>query len=200
MGKLILVRHGESHGNRDRIFAEEHTPLTELGRKQALEVAGRIAERFRPTALVSSSLARAHQTAEIIGREVGLEVEVVPGLEESDFGFLKGQSYEVYHRHIKQDATFDRNAAWRWVPEGGESTEQAGQRVIPVLEKLAARHPDEEILVVCHGMLMVAIFATMAGTWLGFDVPPNCAVLVMAHEHGKLSSPVLVEECLVAQE
>ena len=200
MGKLILVRHGESFGNRDRIFAEEHTPLTELGRKQAFEVAGRIAARFRPTALVSSPLVRARQTAEIIGREIGLEVELMSGLEESDFGFLKGQSYEVYHRHIKQDPTFDKNAVWRWVPEGGESTEQAGQRVIPVLEQLAARHPDEEILVVCHGMLMVAIFAQMAGTWHGFDVPPNCAVLVMEHAHGKLTSPVLVEECLVAQE
>jgi probable phosphoglycerate mutase len=200
MGKLILVRHGESHANRHRTFAEDHTPLTELGRKQALEVAGRIASRFRPVAVVSSPLARAHQTAEIIGSELKLPVEVMPGLEESDFGFLKGQSYEVYHRHIQQDPTFDRNAVWAWVPEGGESTEQAGLRVIPVLEQLAARHPEDEILVVCHGMLMVAIWAQLAGTWHGFDVPPNCAVLVMEHAAGKLTSPVLIEECLVAQE
>jgi len=200
MGKLILVRHGESHANRERIFAEDHTPLTDLGCKQALEVAGRIAARFQPTAVVSSPLVRAHQTAEIIAREIGLPVEVMPGLEESDFGFLKGKSYEVYHRHIQQDPTFDKNAMWRWVPEGGESTEQAGRRVIPVLEQLAARHPDEEILVVCHGMLMVAIWAQLAGTWHGFDVPPNCAVLVMEHESGKLTSPVLIEECLVSQE
>ena len=200
MGKLILVRHGESHDNRHRIFAEDHTPLTDLGRKQALEVAGRIAERFQPVAVVSSPLARAHQTAEIIGRELGLAVEIMPGLEESDFGFLKGQSYEVYHRHIQQDPTFDKHAVWRWIPEGGESTEQAGQRVIPVLEQLAERHPDDEILVVCHGMLMVAIWAQLAGTWHGFDVPPNCAVLVMAHDGGKLTSPVLIEDCLVAQQ
>jgi broad specificity phosphatase PhoE len=200
MGKLILVRHGESHANRHRIFAEDHTPLTDLGRKQALEVASRIASRFRPVAVVSSPLARAHQTAEIISRELGLAVEIVLGLEESDFGFLKGQSYEVYHRHIQQDPTFDKNAMWRWVPEGGESTEQAGRRVVPVLEQLAARHPEDEILVVCHGMLMVAIWAQLAGTWHGFDVPPNCAVLVMDHSAGKLTSPVLIEECLVAQE
>ena len=200
MGKLILVRHGESHGNRDRVFAEDHTPLTELGRKQAFEVAGLIAKRFRPTSLVSSPLLRAQQTAEIISRETGLAVETVPGLEESDFGFLKGKSYQFYYQHILQDPTFDKNAMWRWVPEGGESTEQAGLRAIPVLERLAARYPEEEILVVCHGMLMVAIQAQLAGTWHGFDVPPNCAVLVMEHTHGKLSSPVLVEECLVAQE
>jgi len=200
MGKLILVRHGESLANRGRIFAEDHTPLTDLGFAQALEVAGRIAARFRPTALVSSPLMRARQTAEVIGQQLGLAIEVVPGLEESDFGFLKGQSYEIYHRVIQRDPTFDKNAAWRWVPEGGESTEQAGRRVVPVLERLAARHPREEILVVCHGMLMVAIWAHLTGSWHGFDVPPNCAVLVIEHEAGKLDPPVLVEDCLVPQE
>jgi len=200
MGKLILVRHGESSGNRDRIFAEDHTPLTELGRKQALEVAGRIEGRFQPVAMVSSPLVRAQQTAEIIGAHLGLAMEVVAGLEESDFGFLKGQPYEVYHRHIQQDPTFDRNAVWRWIPEGGESTEQTGLRVVPVLEQLAARFPEEEVLVVCHGMMMLAIQAHLAGTWHGFDVPPNCAVLVIEHAAGKLSQPVLAEDCLVEQE
>jgi probable phosphoglycerate mutase len=200
MGKLILVRHGESHANRHHIFAEDHTPLTDLGRKQALQVAGRIAARFQPAAIVASPLERAKQTAEIIGRELGLAVEVMPGLEESDFGVLKGQSYEVYHRTILTDPTFDKNAVWRWVPEGGESSEQTGRRVVPVMERLAARHPEEEILVVCHGMMMVALWAHLAGSWHGLDVPPNCAVLVVSHEAGKLEPPVLVEDCLISQE
>ncbi len=192
MGKLILVRHGESLANQQRIFAEDHTPLTDLGRDQAAEVARRIADRFRPAAMVSSPLVRARQTAEIIGRHLGLAVEVVMGLEESDFGFLKGQSYEVYHRAIQHDPSFDRHATWRWVPEGGESTEQTGRRVIPVLERLAGRHPHDEILVVCHGMLMLAISARLTGTWDGLDVPPNCAVLVIEHAAGSLQPPVLV--------
>ena len=200
MGKLILVRHGESLANRQRIFAEDHTPLTDLGRQQASEVAVRIAARFRPDAIVASPLVRARQTATVIGQHLGLPVEVVPGLEESDFGFLKGQSYEVYHRHIQQDPTFDKHEAWRWVPEGGESTEQTAARVVPVLARLAARFPTEEILVVCHGMMMLAISAHLAGSWHGLDVPPNCAVLVIEHEGGHLRPPVLVEECLVSQE
>jgi len=200
MGKLILVRHGESCANRLHIFAEDHTPLTDLGRAQAHQVAGRIATRFHPAALIASPLERARQTAEIIGRELGLAVEVMPGLEESDFGVLKGQSYEVYQRTILTDPTFDKSAVWRWVPEGGESTEMTGRRVVPVLERLAARHPDEEILVVCHGMMMVALWAHLAGSWHGLDVPPNCAVLVVSHEAGKMEPPVLVEECLLSQE
>jgi probable phosphoglycerate mutase len=200
MGKLILVRHGESLANRQHVFAEDHTPLTDLGLKQAAEVAVHIAAHFRPAAIVASPLIRARQTAEVIGQHLGLAVEVVPGLEEADFGFLKGQSYEFYHRHIQQDPTFNRTEAWLWVPQGGESTEMTALRVMPVLQRLADRFPDEEILVVCHGMMMMAITAHLLGSWHGLDVPPNCAVLTVEHEAGRLRAPVLMEACRVAQE
>jgi probable phosphoglycerate mutase len=200
MGKLILVRHGESLANSQHVFAEDHTPLTDLGRKQASEVAVRIAAHFRPSAIVASPLVRARETAEVIGQHLGLTVEVVPGLEESDFGFLKGQTYEFYHRHIQQDPTFNKHEAWLWVPQGGESTEMTARRVLPVLQRLAERFPEEEILVVCHGMMMLAITAHLLGTWHGLDVPPNCAVLAMEHDGGRLRPPVLVEACLLSRE
>lgn len=197
MGKLILVRHGESLANQERIFAEDHTPLTDLGRSQAREVAMRIEGRFRPSAILASPLVRARETAEIIGTRLGMAVETVMGLEECDFGFLKGQSYRVYYEIIASDPTFDKRQPWRWIPQGGESTEQTGARAMPVLERLAARFPHDEILVVCHGMLMVAVWARLLGSWTGVDVPPNCAVLAIEHEAGRMSVPVLVEECLV---
>jgi probable phosphoglycerate mutase len=200
MGKLILVRHGESIANRQRVFAEDHAPLTDLGRQQALEVAGRIGPRFRPAALVSSPLTRARQTAEIIGGALGLDVEVVQGLEECDFGFLKGQTYEFYFRLIESDPTYDKSAPWTWVPKDGESGVETAARAIATLERLAARYPHEEILVVCHGMMMVSIAARLTGKWNGWDVPPNCAVLTMEHADGRLEPPVLAEDCLVAQE
>jgi broad specificity phosphatase PhoE len=198
MGKLILVRHGESHANRDRIFAEDHTPLTELGLQQAREVAERIASHFRPHAIAASPLIRARQTADVIGLRLGLAVEVVMGLEECDFGFLKGQSYKVYYDHIAKDPTFDKATPWMWTPAGGESTQQTADRVMPVLERLAARFAGKELLVVCHGMMMMAIWARLTGSWEGLDVPPNCAVLRIDHEGGLLRVPVLVEECLIS--
>ncbi|MBS1854831.1 MAG: histidine phosphatase family protein [Acidobacteria bacterium] len=200
MGKLILVRHGESLANRQRTFAEDDTPLTELGRQQAAEVAGRIGARFRPAALVSSPLTRARQTAEIIGDELGLDVEVVRGLEECDFGFLKGQTYEFYFRLIETDPTYDKHAPWLWVPKDGESGVATADRAVAALQRLAAGYPDKEILVVCHGMMMVSIAARLTGNWKGMDVPPNCAVLTMEHEDGRLEPPVLAEDCLVPQE
>src|SRR6266852_4738195 len=78
MGKLIMVRHGESEGNRDRRFnVTPDIPITELGRKQAQEAAERIARMFRPEAIIASPYLRARQTAEIIAEPLGLPVEVV---------------------------------------------------------------------------------------------------------------------------
>jgi len=197
MGKLILVRHGESHANRQKFFAQDDTPLTELGRSQALEVAGKIADRFRPAALVSSQLVRARQTAEIVAAELGLACDVVTGLEECDFGVWKGRPYEGFREMLQQDPAFDATRPWAWVPEGGESSEQTGRRVVAALEGLRARYPDEEILVVCHGMMMLAIWAHLTGTWERVEVPPNCAVVMIEHEGDRVHPPVLVQDCQI---
>ena len=53
LGRLILVRHGESEGNRDRRFSiSSEVELTEIGRQQAHEVAQRIKTRFQPRKLI----------------------------------------------------------------------------------------------------------------------------------------------------
>jgi ribonuclease H / adenosylcobalamin/alpha-ribazole phosphatase len=177
MGKLILVRHGESAANRDRIFADEETPLTESGRQQAADAARSIAASYHPDAVVSSSLRRARETAEIIAAELNLPVEIWPGLEEQDFGEFKGKPF---------DALFGMSRAelWKWQPAGGESTEQTQVRVLAALEGLRARHPDDEVVVVCHGMVMLSLSAFFKGTWDGAEVPPNCAIIVEENHTG----------------
>jgi len=92
MGKLIMVRHGESEGNRDRRFTiSPEVPLTDLGRQQAREAARRIAKRFKPQMIISSPYRRARQTSDIIAAELGLPIEIVHDLHERDLGVLKGQ-------------------------------------------------------------------------------------------------------------
>jgi len=199
MGKLILVRHGESFGNRERFFAQDDTPLTDLGRSQALEVAGKITERFRPVAIVSSRLTRARQTAEILSAQLGLPFDVASGIEECDFGVWKGRPYDGFREALLSDPAFDATRPWAWVPEAGESSEQTGRRVVAALEQLRELYPDDEILVVCHGMMMLALWAHLTGTWERTEVPPNCAVVVIEHEPGRFHAPVLVEDCMVQQ-
>jgi len=192
MGRLILIRHGESEANREKFFATEDTPLTELGFQQASEAAAHIAARFEPAAVISSTLLRARQTADIVAAELALPVEVVPGLEECDFGIFKGRSYRNFRELIAGDPTYDPKRPWTWCPEGGESNEETQRRVVPVLDRLRERHPDDDIVVVCHGMVMVAVWAHFSGTWEGADVPPNCALVVVEHDAAQCLPPVLV--------
>ena len=79
MSKLILVRHGESSGNRDRIYAisPHDLPLTELGYRQAQQAAKRIAELFHPELVVTSSYKRASETARIIAGALALPLDRV---------------------------------------------------------------------------------------------------------------------------
>lgn len=93
---LYLMRHGESETNVSHVFSGRSVDpaLTEEGRKQARR--GAEALRDVPlTAIYTSPLARAAQTAAIVGRAIGLEPGGSPDLEEADLGTIEGTSWDV---------------------------------------------------------------------------------------------------------
>src|SRR5581483_1619051 len=96
MGKLILVRHGESEGNRIRHFTTSpEAPITELGRRQAREAAERIKAMFRPSLVIASPYYRARETARIIADHLGLAVEIEQAFREQSLGQLAGKPYDA---------------------------------------------------------------------------------------------------------
>lgn len=200
MGKLILVRHGESEANRLQVFAEDDSPLTELGRRQAREVAGLLVGRFQPSAAISSDFLRARQTAGILAAEFKIPVKIVPELHERDFGSLKGRSYEVYREWIARDPAFDPKTPWVWTPPGGETIAELRRRVNSALRRIRSAYRDQEVLVVCHGVVMLSIWAELTGEWDGADIPPNCGVVVLEYAGDKPVVPVILEDCRVPQE
>ena len=96
MSRLILVRHGQSAGNRERIFTTmpHELPLTELGYSQARAAARRIAELFHARLVVSSSYLRASETARIIAGALGVPLQLEPNLHEREVGVHRGRSYD----------------------------------------------------------------------------------------------------------
>ncbi len=80
--RFILVRHGESEGNRDRRFPNHLAPLTELGRSQAQTAAEWIAGHHQPHLVVVSPFVRTHQTGAIIAAHLGVELAVEPEIRE----------------------------------------------------------------------------------------------------------------------
>ena len=195
MGRLIMVRHGESEGNRDRRFTiSPEVPLTELGRQQAREAARRIAKRFTPARIISSPYRRARQTSDIIAGELDLQIEVVHDLHERELGVLKGQSYDLLRDLAGQDSGYDPKRGWLWRPAGGESYEDVRQRVSLAIDDIRRRYPVEELVVVSHGGVMLSLWAHLTGAWEAAHLPPNCGIVLIEHESGRVHPPKLLTD------
>jgi len=148
---ILLARHGETDDNREpiRIQGRLDTPLNDTGRAQAAELAERVAgEGIK--AIFCSDLQRARETAQIVGRRLGLEPLVDPRFAEGDRGELEGR----YWRDVAREDS-DLYAAWRRAGEGfrfpgGESLREQLDRTLAGLDdvRAAGRLPA---LVVCHG-------------------------------------------------
>jgi broad specificity phosphatase PhoE len=179
MSKLILVRHGESSGNRDRIFATapHNLPLTELGYRQAQRAAVRIGQLFHPALVVSSAYLRASETARIIAGALGVPLKVEPDLHEREVGAHRGRSYDS----LLEAPDYDAQRPWAWKPQAGESHEDVQARVAPVLDRLARDHGRQDVVVVSHGGVMMSLWAYVTGSWDGVYVPPNCGIVLIEH-------------------
>ena len=95
MGKLIMVRHGESEGNAIRRFTTSgEAKITDLGRRQAHEAAIRIKLKFKPTLVIASTFARARETGRIIADHLGIPIEYEAEFREMSLGDLAGKPYE----------------------------------------------------------------------------------------------------------
>lgn len=193
-GRLIMVRHGESEGNRDRRFTlSSDVPLTEVGRRQAYQAAERIQRRFKPQIVISSPFARARQTSEIIAGQLKLEIEIVHDLHERDLGCLKGHSYDALRDVVRQDPSYDPQNGWAWRPEGGESYEDVRTRVVVAIQGVCQRYPREEIIVVSHGGVMLSLWAHITGAWHGAHLPPNCGIVLVEHDSSQMHLPQIIQ-------
>ncbi|MBI2983901.1 MAG: histidine phosphatase family protein [Chloroflexi bacterium] len=142
---LYLVRHGESEANAAKRYAgQSDSPLTARGREQARTVAAALrATRF--DRVVSSDLSRARDTAEIIAREHGCEVEVFPELREINVGEAAGKAIE----DAKERFDWGPGRFVQW--PGGESLEQVRDRVVSAIDRIVAASPGKGICIVGHG-------------------------------------------------
>jgi broad specificity phosphatase PhoE len=189
--RLILVRHGESEGNRDRTFTQHaEVPITAVGRAQARAAATLIAKRFRPARIIASPYTRARQTAEIIAAAFALGVDLEAALREQSFGIFAGQPYEA----LLTDASYHEGPRWQWRPQGGESLIDVSARVVPAFQRIAAEHRGRDVVLVSHGGVMLALCAFVTGTWDGLSVTPNAGVVVVECREDRYGPPVPIND------
>lgn len=146
--RLVLVRHGSTiHSAERRFSGHNDLPLNDVGRRQAAALAARSFGDV--TAVVSSPLRRAVETAEAIAAPLGLAVTLADDLIEADFGDWEGLTFaEAGTSHPDELAAFMASADS--APPGGESFSSVGRRVRRGREEVVAAHPGETVVVVTH--------------------------------------------------
>jgi 2,3-bisphosphoglycerate-dependent phosphoglycerate mutase len=162
--RIIAVRHGETAWNVDaRIQGQLDVGLNDTGRWQARRVGEALAGE-QITAVYTSDLGRARQTAQSIAEVTGTPVVPEEGLRERSFGIFEGKTFDEIHQTWPDHAHNWRKRVPEWQPpEGGESLIQLRERVTRTLAALAARHPGEQIVVVAHGGVLDALYRIATG-------------------------------------
>jgi len=163
MTQIILVRHGQTPWNLDKIFrGSKDIPLNDQGREEA-RLAGEWLKGETIHAAYTSPLSRARDTAHAIARHHDLAVADLPGLTDLCYGDWEGlpltevkvKYAELYHRWETAPATvrFPR----------GETLDEVRDRALRAVEEVVRRHPGQIILLAAHRAVNKVLLADSIG-------------------------------------
>jgi probable phosphoglycerate mutase len=150
-----LIRHGETEWSRSgRHTGRTDVPLTDAGREQASSLRARLADHTFANVL-TSPLARAAETARIVGLEPAAEVD--EDLREWDYGAFEGRTTAEIRTELPDWTIW--TGPWR----DGETAAQIGERADRVIARLRAPDIDGDVAVFAHGHLL----RVLAARWVG---------------------------------
>lgn len=183
---LFLVRHG-AHDQVNRTLSAR-TPgvhLSDEGRRQAEWVAERLG-RESIAAIHASPRERAQETAEPIGRRLGLPVTTDEDLEEFDAGDWTGRTFE----ELAPDPAWinwNQNRSLARAPNG-ESALDVQARVVRCALKLVAQHPGAGVALVAHAEPLRALVLYALGLgidgWSRIEIAPGSVTTLVMGEWG----------------
>jgi len=147
---VTLVRHAESEWNASaRWQGHADPPLSPRGEAQVRALAERMTGQ-RAALLVSSDLRRALQTAEAIGRVLGIDPVVDPMLRELDVGCWSGLRREEIEALDPDGLVRFESGDPRVRPGGGETRSEIRRRARCAIARWLAAQPEGRIVVVTH--------------------------------------------------
>ncbi|MBV9636039.1 MAG: histidine phosphatase family protein [Methylobacteriaceae bacterium] len=159
--------------------------LGAAGRAQAARLAERLRREEFDT-IHSSPRERTTETAQAISAATAAPVETAPDLDEVDFGTWSGRGFDE----------LDADPLWRqWNgarsltrTPGGETMHDVQARVLRLMERLSAKHPERTIVLVSHAEVIRAAVSFHLGlpidAWQKFDIAPASITKLAVGEEG----------------
>lgn len=158
---IYLVRHGETEWNLiNRMQGHKNSPLTQSGKLQTRALAKSL-KQLKFSAIYSSDLGRARETAEILALEHRLAVITNKLLRERYFGRLEGRLWSELNLELKdmlksRESLADKDRFHHKLFPEIESDSDIISRLITFLREVAIAHINQKILVVSHGGILRA--------------------------------------------
>jgi len=163
--RLLLVRHAATTATEEgRFSGSTGVELSDEGRRQAARLGGRL-WRQNITALYSSPLSRALDTARIIAADCGLSPVTRDALREIDHGHWEGRTREDVEAQFGAEYAAWEADPFTFAPEGGESGVAVLARALPEIRAIVTAHPGEQVLVVSHKATLRLVLSSL----LAFD-------------------------------
>ncbi|MEM8884815.1 MAG: histidine phosphatase family protein [Planctomycetota bacterium] len=160
--RLLLARHGETDWNRTGQYqGQRDIPLNETGQAQVQALAERLADE-EIHAIHASDLARAAETARVIGARVGREPTLDATWREIDIGALTGIDFKTAPPHLRNvlHAVAHQEDP---IAEGAETYDDIRRRMRDGFTRICEAHAGETVLVVGHGGTLKVLIADLIG-------------------------------------
>lgn len=149
--RVLLWRHGQTDWNMvNRFQGHSNIPLNDVGRYQ-VQHAAEILAGMNPTAIISSDLSRAYDTANSLAKLVGLSISTFENLRETNGGLWEGKTG-------KENRAEDFQNFIRWIdgddnPAGttGEKRSEVAARAVAVINEALSGKSDQLLVVATHG-------------------------------------------------
>ena len=163
---LILIRHGETNWNStQKCQGFSDTELNQTGRRQINELAQSM-KGDDISAVYSSDLRRAKDTAVEIAKYHNLSINVDPDLREMNQGNLEGLSFAEI-RGLYSELL----AEWRRDPEsvripGGETLKEVQERAWKCVQRIIKTHHNQNVVAVSHNFTIITLLCKFKGVGL----------------------------------
>ena len=184
-----LVRHAETAAPTMFHGAESDVELGEHGKQQAAAAAAWFAA-LRPTAVVSSAMIRARDTAAPIAAGCRVPHFIEPRLHERKVGPLSRKPRAEADHNWEETIRRWLRGETDYAHPGMETYDEIRDRVVPAFQEAVAAHPGGRVAIVCHGVVKKVLLLSLLrdkspAEWVSIGKIPNLAVSELIPDRDK---------------